>query len=210
MFYFESLPTLSYNGTELRDIFKKITVEKNIPDDFITYYRIPDDNNSLTKISYKLYGTPDYWWILALLNEITDLYYDLPINNKILTNIARDNTFQRVTLSSMSGIAIGSTLTGNNSGRSSVINNYIQVDSETYLVDMNVIKYPFNNDTILYSDFSYPFTLSATITQTKWYTNFNNNLTELAADNDAKRVIKIFRKDALTLVIADINRKLGL
>ena len=37
-----------------------------------------DDENRLDIISNKYYGTPRYWWVIALANEIIDPF-DIPI-----------------------------------------------------------------------------------------------------------------------------------
>ena len=41
------------------------------PDDF-HHIVVKDETNRLDLISYRLYGSPEYWWAIALVNQIID------------------------------------------------------------------------------------------------------------------------------------------
>lgn len=51
-------------------------VDESAEDQFMTVTL--DDENRLDIISNKYYGTPRYWWVIALANEIIDPF-DIPI-----------------------------------------------------------------------------------------------------------------------------------
>lgn len=52
------------------------------------------DGETLESLSYELYETIDYWWTIAILNNISDLLYDLPMSNialrKYFTELVAD------------------------------------------------------------------------------------------------------------------------
>ena len=58
---------------------------------FIELYVI-EGTKRLDNISYELYGTTDYWWIIAKINSINDIIFDLPIHEEILQKVAIDRT----------------------------------------------------------------------------------------------------------------------
>lgn len=53
-------------------------------DDYLDTYRMAD-NDKLERVSYELYGTPDYWDIILMLNERSPLF-DMPYDFDTLSN----------------------------------------------------------------------------------------------------------------------------
>lgn len=77
------------NNYYFYNILKKIIIPDNI-DSRLFYEVIITDNIPYTTLSYKYYNTQDLWWLICLVNKITN-----PINNitpgaklKILKNDA--------------------------------------------------------------------------------------------------------------------------
>lgn len=91
MKYFEKLPLVEYTTDDeqialMRNIFYNFKLNisgKN-------YYKLYKISNikRLDQISYELYGTTEYWWILAYINGIVDIIFDLPLESEILHQIA--------------------------------------------------------------------------------------------------------------------------
>lgn len=89
MKYFENIPKITYDEIyTVRNIFTKIVVEY-LNKDFINYYKI-ENFSRLENISFKLYGTVDYWWVLALINDIQDPIFDLPLDDETLRTIVAE------------------------------------------------------------------------------------------------------------------------
>lgn len=97
MQHFENLPTIDFTPLDLSLPTAKL---KNL---FYTLNIIIQDQNyielyvisgtkRLDNISYELYDTTDHWWILAKINNITDIIYDLPVDEEVLQRIALDRT----------------------------------------------------------------------------------------------------------------------
>ena len=86
--YFETFPNRIYdlnkdgNGKLVKDIFRRMKVRDNIKDNmalFSTYDVVPGDTPEI--ISYKHFGSTDYFWVICLMNDITDRFYDWPLTN---------------------------------------------------------------------------------------------------------------------------------
>lgn len=90
MFYFNSLPIINYNNDTMRDVFKRIVVQSETNTDWYDIYRMNDDE-TFHDISYKLYGTINYWWLLCIINNVKDYHYDAVIPTKILQRLAQDH-----------------------------------------------------------------------------------------------------------------------
>lgn len=69
--------TTDYNGTTMANIFRNPrTYFDMVKDEFLLQnYTIPSDM-PLDRVAYKLYSDPNLYWVLLLVNEIIDPYYD--------------------------------------------------------------------------------------------------------------------------------------
>ena len=96
MRYFENLPIVNYDSDDtevmakLRNIFYRLEIY-NLEDEYTRIYRI-DGDKRLDTISQELYGTPHYWWIIAIINNIQDIIFDLPLEEDLLHQVATDRT----------------------------------------------------------------------------------------------------------------------
>lgn len=92
MNYFENLPSIEYSFTDVDQLVKMRNIFNYLDLSFIStsvtkLYRI-NGTSRLDLISHELYGTADYWWIIALLNNIQDIIFDLPVDEALLREIA--------------------------------------------------------------------------------------------------------------------------
>jgi len=84
--YFETFPNRIYDlnndgkGKLVKDIFRRMKVRDNIKDNMALYatYNV-QDGDTPEIISYKHFGSTDYFWIICLMNDITDRFYDWPL-----------------------------------------------------------------------------------------------------------------------------------
>lgn len=86
--YFESFPKRQYdidNTGDVKvvtDIFRRLKVRDGIKNNiamFATYD--VEDGDTPESISYKHFGSTDYFWVICLMNDISDRYYDWPLSN---------------------------------------------------------------------------------------------------------------------------------
>lgn len=93
--YFEKIQKVAYllnpaaaqaesNYVVLTDITKNVRFKTEIIDNIVIYdyYHIAD-GETLEQISEKLYGTPEYHWVLMLLNNRFDWRSDLPMSEPV-------------------------------------------------------------------------------------------------------------------------------
>ncbi len=85
MYYFEAFPTALYNvdgglhWTLVTDIFKRVRLRTNIKENIILLdpYDIPDAE-APEMVSERHHGSVEYYWVILLINGITDPYHDWP------------------------------------------------------------------------------------------------------------------------------------
>ena len=90
MRYFELLPIVDINNQQFRNLFKKVFIE-NMEENQLIDTRI-NEYDTLTAISYNLYGSTDYWWVIACLNNIQDINFSIPLTSAQINDIAQENS----------------------------------------------------------------------------------------------------------------------
>ena len=95
--YFETFPNRIYDlnndgkGKLVKDIFRRMKVRDNIKDNMALYasYNV-QDGDTPEIISYKHFGSTDYFWIICLMNDITDRFYDWPMTDSAFEAYVKD------------------------------------------------------------------------------------------------------------------------
>lgn len=102
MKYFNNLPIIDINDLQFRNLFKRVVVNQ-IREDQLRNYRI-QEYETLPSIANKIYGTPEYWWVIALLNNISDINFDISLPTEqiefIATELATEKRFSNSLLQS--------------------------------------------------------------------------------------------------------------
>lgn len=52
--------------------YYKTTIPMQIPQEEIPFYYLSQDGDRFDTLSYKFYGTPDLWWVIAKANNLAD------------------------------------------------------------------------------------------------------------------------------------------
>ena len=99
--YFETFPKLLYdidntkNFKLVTDIFRRIKVREQLKTNAALFstYDVPSGETPETT-SYKHFGTTDYFWIILLLNDITDRYYGWPLSDQDFEKYVKDKYAQ--------------------------------------------------------------------------------------------------------------------
>ncbi len=84
--YTELLPKLEYNGVSIVDIthrFNMLDSVKRFHSHF--YEETIAEGATAEMISFDLYGTHDYWWLIYAINGIIDPFYDWLMSEAELT-----------------------------------------------------------------------------------------------------------------------------
>lgn len=90
MRYFELLPIIDINNQQFRNLFKKVFIE-NMEENQLIDTKI-NEYDTLTALSYNLYGSTDYWWVIACLNNIQDINFSIPLTSTQINDIAQENS----------------------------------------------------------------------------------------------------------------------
>ena len=86
--YFSMFPKGYYdlkgdgNPKIVTDLMRRVKVRAKIKDEASLYdsYDVTDGDTP-ESISYKHFGSTDYFWVICLMNDITDRFYDWPLTN---------------------------------------------------------------------------------------------------------------------------------
>lgn len=77
--------------TSIKDLFTKFDLildyKNNI--DLILRYTVKE-NETIEMVSYELYESVEYWWLVALFNDIREPFNDWPLSNTQIITIAKD------------------------------------------------------------------------------------------------------------------------
>ena len=87
--FFEQFPKIAYdisgnkNFKLVTDIFRRIKIRSSIADNVSLFSNYDVQSGETPEItSFKHFGTTDYHWIILLTNNVTDRYYDWPLNEQ--------------------------------------------------------------------------------------------------------------------------------
>ena len=87
--YFDQFPIIDYNltgvngnTTEVTDIFRRVKARSKIADNVTLFdkYDVAEGEKP-EDVAYKVYGEADYFWIVTLVNNIVNRYYDWPLDS---------------------------------------------------------------------------------------------------------------------------------
>ena len=85
--FFSAFPKIEYNLTGVNgnttlvtDIFRRVKIRSKIADNvsLLDKYDVHDGEKP-EDVAYKIYGTQDYFWVVTLVNNIVNRYYDWPL-----------------------------------------------------------------------------------------------------------------------------------
>ena len=95
--YFETFPNRLYdikgdgNLTIVTDIFRRMKVREGLKDNMALMSTYDVQNGDTPEsISFKHFGTTDYFWIICYMNDITDRYYDWPLSDSAFEQFVKD------------------------------------------------------------------------------------------------------------------------
>ena len=88
MRYFNEFPIIDYNlsgvngnTTKVTDIFRRVKVRNKIASNVSLFDKLNvPEGDKPEDIAYKAYGDADYFWVVCLMNNIVNRYYDWPLD----------------------------------------------------------------------------------------------------------------------------------
>jgi len=81
--YFNSHPRITYNDVEVVNIFTKIIPIQRLLENAIAWelYDL-EDGESPELLSYRLYGSVKYHWVIMMINNVIDINKDWPLSTQ--------------------------------------------------------------------------------------------------------------------------------
>lgn len=97
MAYFNKFPKMMYdlnadgNLNLVPDIFRRVKVRNKIKDNIslLDKYDVGEGESPET-IAYKLYGSTEYFWVVCLMNNIVNRFYDWPLDEYVFQEYCKD------------------------------------------------------------------------------------------------------------------------
>ena len=86
--YFDQFPIIDYNLSgvngntkEVTDIWRRVKVRSKIANNVALFdnFDVPEGDSPET-VAYKVYGDAEYFWIVCLMNNVVNRYYDWPLD----------------------------------------------------------------------------------------------------------------------------------
>jgi len=86
--YFNEFPRIDYNltgvngnTTEVTDIFRRVKARSKIADNVTLFDKYDvQEGERPEDVAYKAYGDADYFWVITLVNNIVNRFYDWPLD----------------------------------------------------------------------------------------------------------------------------------
>lgn len=208
--YFSKFPKLVFDSQIITDILTRVSVRQDFSDKVDLYYEYElQENDTPEIVAFKYYENVEYYWIVLLMNNIADAFFDIPLSytkfndyldKKYKTqgeNIGRSGSeYAKITLNPapFSYRTYITTIDGN-SGVSTTEMFYI--DEKAYNDDYDNFVFSYDQMSTQQGSISY--------TQTKQSISIFDYEYE---QNEAKRKIKLLRKEYVTQFEKELRKSL--
>lgn len=136
MSYFNKFPLLRYsfdNGTTSKiavDILKRVGFKESVKSttELFSEYEILDGETP-EMVADKIYGDPSLHWVIMIMNDIVNPYYDWPLSTRVLNKSNSKVKYPGVAL-----------MLTDHTGTGDVINSYFAKDDQIYGVEGNTFS----------------------------------------------------------------------
>ena len=96
--YFSQFPLTNYNLSgvngntiQVTDIFRRVKARSKLADNITLFDKYDvQEGESPETVAYKIYGSADYFWVVTLVNNIVNRYYDWPLDEYVFQQYVAD------------------------------------------------------------------------------------------------------------------------
>ena len=96
--FFTAFPKIDYNLSgvngntiEVTDIFRRVKVRSKIAQNVTLFDKYDvEEGEKPEDVAYKIYGDSDYFWVVTLVNNIVNRYYDWPLDEYVFQQYVKD------------------------------------------------------------------------------------------------------------------------
>lgn len=86
--YFKNLPTIAYNGRQLRNIMLRAKLSTDALAASSSYYPYEvQDGDTPSNVAHDYYGSVAYDWVVLMSNTMVDPYFEWPLSNRELEEV---------------------------------------------------------------------------------------------------------------------------
>ena len=96
--YFDQFPIIDYNLSgvngntkEVTDIWRRVKVRSKIANNVALFdkFDVPEGDSPET-VAYKVYGDAEYFWVVCLMNNVVNRFYDWPLDEYSFQQFVKD------------------------------------------------------------------------------------------------------------------------
>lgn len=88
--FFSQFPKISYKGYILNDITKRVVIPDYIKNNVDYYYLYQvKEGQTIEHVAQEVYGDPEYNWVIILMNDIIDPFYDWVLSSDEIVRLCR-------------------------------------------------------------------------------------------------------------------------
>jgi hypothetical protein len=89
--YFTNFPAVNYAGFAATNIMARVVIDRLFQQNYNLFYdyKVPQGKRA-DQIAFDLYGKSEYVWVIYLLNNIKDPYYDWVLSDENFTSFIED------------------------------------------------------------------------------------------------------------------------
>ena len=96
--FFPSFPKINYNlsgengNTKVvTDIFRRVKIRSKIAKNVTLFDKYDvQEGEKPEDVAYKVYGEADYFWVVTLVNNVVNRYYDWPLDEYVFQQYVKD------------------------------------------------------------------------------------------------------------------------
>ena len=96
--YFSQFPLIDYNlsgvngkTVEVTDIFRRVKARSKLADNVTLFDKYDvTEGEKPEDVAYKIYGSSEYFWVVTLVNNIVNRYYDWPLDEFVFQQYVAD------------------------------------------------------------------------------------------------------------------------
>ncbi len=88
--FFSQFPKIDYKGYILTNITKRVAIPDYIKNNLDYYYLYQvKEGETIEHVAYKIYGDPEYNWVIILMNDIVDPFYDWVLSSEEIKRLCQ-------------------------------------------------------------------------------------------------------------------------
>tara|TARA_X000001382_G_C3137041_1_gene168285 strand:+ start:201 stop:743 length:543 start_codon:yes stop_codon:yes gene_type:complete len=96
--FFTAFPKINYNLSGVNgntkvvtDIFRRVKIRSKIADNVTLFDKYDvQEGEKPEDVAYKIYGETDYFWVVTLVNNVVNRYYDWPLDEYVFQQYVKD------------------------------------------------------------------------------------------------------------------------